>query len=630
MNGVFYDHAPKLAEMGYLVFPLRGKSEHLLPNGCNGASKDLATVERWAAQYPGANIGIKCENILVLDLDVKDGKDGVDDLLDIVRKLSSLPDGPESMTGSGGAHLIFKRPAVDVIGSTGVKWSGRKTGIDIRIGNQYIVAPPSIHPNGHSYQWAKSIVRVDELPEIPQAWIDGFLPIRGKRTRRNEFQPSSFFSDNRIVERAIKYLDAMPPAIQGQGGSDVLFSAVGALIWGFSLDPVTVKELIVNRFNPRCEPVWSEREIDHKIQDSLNNPMSKPKGFLLGDDSPKVSWNEFHERQGKPNETEDEIIMDEKPQNFSSVPHSTVAEGWMNGLMDGIPPTRYLVGNEDDNMNFLAFEPEAITTIGAPPGTGKSALADQLVFEAVYRNVGINALIVNVEQSPRVLLNRELARVADLPYDLIRYKKLNEIHCRDRLDAGFEIITGLGNRLNWMQYPMTIERIVEESRRLDASIVLVDYIQKITTKAAISSDHERIESVMSQLIELKNEGRSILVVSALARQTTKNGSYTSSDIGSFRGSSDLEFSSTNAFILKKADGKNGFNRFLQCLKMKEDEPVSLKMNFRGSRMSFEVVGAVGEEAEAMRPNVAMTDSGFEPWTAGDEEEAVNDEAEFTV
>jgi hypothetical protein len=161
-----FAHALNYAEQGYDVFPLiPGDKKPLIKNGCTDASTDTELIGRWIEMHPNANIGIKAgTDVLILDIDNKDGKSGSDDIAEVETDLGNLPDCPRVATPTGGQHLYFKHPGVDVIGQAGVEWKGHKTGIDIRIGNQYVVAPPSIHPvTGTSYLW--------EIPLVPKADI---------------------------------------------------------------------------------------------------------------------------------------------------------------------------------------------------------------------------------------------------------------------------------------------------------------------------------------------------------------------------------------------------------------------------------------------------------------------------
>lgn len=72
------------------------------------------------------------------------------------------------------------------------------------------------------------------------------------------------------MTRARSYLAKMDPAIQGQNGSGSLWQTVCRLMHGFHLDDGEVRELILGDYNDRCDPPWSDAEIDHKIRDARN------------------------------------------------------------------------------------------------------------------------------------------------------------------------------------------------------------------------------------------------------------------------------------------------------------------------------------------------------------------------
>ena len=298
--------------MGYPVFPLYGKKNHLLPNGCNGASTDPEKIKEWAAKWPDANIGIKCENILVLDLDNKDGKNGSNDLTEIKEELGQFPKSPVVATPTGGFHRYFRHPGVDVKGVAGVKYKGRETGIDIRVGNQYVIAPPSIHPDtGTEYKWVWELVHVNDLPEIPQAWIDNFLPLRDKPVAKEksvtgssesvtEAPPTEFplVINGEAEQKAVEYLKKCPKAIQGRSGHNTLCSIALALVRGFKLEPKRAAEIARVHYNPFCIPAWTDAEIkdfDRKFFEAKKWKTTLPDGWLLSDveTTEKLTWEPF-------------------------------------------------------------------------------------------------------------------------------------------------------------------------------------------------------------------------------------------------------------------------------------------------------------------------------------------------
>lgn len=71
------------------------------------------------------------------------------------------------------------------------------------------------------------------------------------------------------LERASKYLAAMPGAISGAGGHACTFKAATALVRGFALEPDDALRLLAEEFNVRCSPPWSPWELKHKIKSAL-------------------------------------------------------------------------------------------------------------------------------------------------------------------------------------------------------------------------------------------------------------------------------------------------------------------------------------------------------------------------
>ena len=85
-------------------------------------------------------------------------------------------------------------------------------------------------------------------------------PARPGRPARPHAPPRS--AD--VVERARRYLAALPPAVSGQHGDVTTFRACCRLVRGFLLDDADALALI-REWNARCEPPWSERELRDKI-----------------------------------------------------------------------------------------------------------------------------------------------------------------------------------------------------------------------------------------------------------------------------------------------------------------------------------------------------------------------------
>jgi Bifunctional DNA primase/polymerase, N-terminal/Family of unknown function (DUF5906)/Primase C terminal 1 (PriCT-1) len=191
------------AQAGYLVFPLVaqskvpfGKGSPCYTQGFKGASRELEKIDEWWGAESQANVGFATgpqQGVVVLDIDEKEGKHGLAELLELERDLGPLPRGPLQQTPSGGQHRLFSYPAenVRIACSTGELAAG----IDVRADGGYIVVAPSHiqDPNpalAGKYLW----IRRGELPALPNAWIMALARkprARKKPDSSRDFDPAS-------------------------------------------------------------------------------------------------------------------------------------------------------------------------------------------------------------------------------------------------------------------------------------------------------------------------------------------------------------------------------------------------------------------------------------------------------
>ena len=136
------------ASLGWAVFPLVPRDKVPLLSAAKGgkglhdATTDAAQITAWWTQYPSANVGIAtgaASGLIVVDVDGEAGETAL-------ALYGEMPVTVESRTGKG-RHLLFQ--------GTEIRNSAGKLGpqLDVRGDGGYIVAAPSVHPNGHAYHW---------------------------------------------------------------------------------------------------------------------------------------------------------------------------------------------------------------------------------------------------------------------------------------------------------------------------------------------------------------------------------------------------------------------------------------------------------------------------------------------
>ena len=163
--------ALKYAARGWPVFPLqpRGKLPAIPKakggSGFKDATTDPAVIRRWWTRWPEANVGIASgavSGIVVLDVDGEEGEASLATLLND----NGSDETPTARTGGGGRHLLFAHPGRTIGCRTGML-----PGLDLKGDGGYIVAPPSVHPNGTRYTWAVGF----ELERVQLAPLPGWL-----------------------------------------------------------------------------------------------------------------------------------------------------------------------------------------------------------------------------------------------------------------------------------------------------------------------------------------------------------------------------------------------------------------------------------------------------------------------
>ena len=160
LQSTLMDKAEEYASKGMHIFPLRVKGKQ--PANSHGYKEATTSKEVIKAYWKAApyNIGLatgEVNNLVVVDVD-----DEQIWATFLATQAKELPIGPKVKTGKG-HHLYFSYPAGRSIRNK----QKPGMGFDIRANGGYVVAPPSIHPNGSVYEFTTT---EEELPELPN-WL---------------------------------------------------------------------------------------------------------------------------------------------------------------------------------------------------------------------------------------------------------------------------------------------------------------------------------------------------------------------------------------------------------------------------------------------------------------------------
>lgn len=84
-----------------------------------------------------------------------------------------------------------------------------------------------------------------------------------------------------LSDRIDRWLSAVPGAVSGQGGHSQTFSVACALVNGWALDRNSALSYLAS-YNTKCQPPWSDRELEHKVAEAEKVTHDKPRGHLIG------------------------------------------------------------------------------------------------------------------------------------------------------------------------------------------------------------------------------------------------------------------------------------------------------------------------------------------------------------
>lgn len=274
-----HDDAVAYARRGWAVFALKPRSkEPATLHGVKDATTDVEAIDEWWTEHPRCNIGIAMGSpsggLMAIDIDVDEdaGKDGMATLRAWERAHGELPETSSAITGRGGVHMLYRME--------GVRNSvGGDCAVDVRGEGGYIVAPPSVHPNGNRYEWEydPEDYGVADADGNVRAFIESVRPKRGESAPK-------LHVPKRIGEgRRNDTLFRMACSMQSQEWPD---EAIRAAIEA------------ANRM--QCEPPLP----DDDVSKLLDSALSLPKGNSEAADA-MIKARKEAEKQGKdPNEAE--------------------------------------------------------------------------------------------------------------------------------------------------------------------------------------------------------------------------------------------------------------------------------------------------------------------------------------
>lgn len=297
------DAARRYLALGYAPVPVPAGAKAPALKGWQRLRLDEGSLPRHFNGSPGTpgsgNIGLilgePSGHLVDVDLDCPEARELAAEFLPPTGAKTGRPGAPASHWWyiAPGARTRRHADPVD-----------RSAIVELRGAGAQTLVGPSVHPSGEPYDLLDgepARVDAEELAARVARLAEAVVERRhGRKEAIASESPSigknRYPPDDAVLRRAAAYLDAMPPAISGRGGHSRTYAAATAMAHGFGLDADAALRLLLDRYNPRCEPSWSERELRHKVEDAASKPHARPFGWLrdaCGDGGPTVDLSAF-------------------------------------------------------------------------------------------------------------------------------------------------------------------------------------------------------------------------------------------------------------------------------------------------------------------------------------------------
>jgi len=255
MGSEFLEAALSYHSRGWSVFPIPAgrKKPRISWESYQTERASEEKIHKWWEIWPDANIGIvtgRVSGIVVVDADGAEGAATLEEIGD---------DEPTttSRTGSGGTHQFYRS---DEDGPELRNFGRRAPGLDFRGEGGFVVAPPSVHPNGNRYEWI--------LPpeQQPPAQVPGWVV---------DLCENGSTREGTIATRTPKAGEGLPEGVEEGGRHDAATRIAGRYLKKGLSPEETVGILI--EWNQKNQPPLPVAELRDVVKDIAAKDAKNPK-----------------------------------------------------------------------------------------------------------------------------------------------------------------------------------------------------------------------------------------------------------------------------------------------------------------------------------------------------------------
>lgn len=485
---------------------------------------ETATSDVWAAAelwtWPDGssadyNIGVLCSGLVALDVDVKKGKRGLEELA----ALGELPTTYTQETPSGGRHIVFDA------GGKAYGQAGLSPGIDVRAYHGYVLGAGSI-VGGVPY----TVLSDAPVAPLPSGIADALILAARKHAEAGATVGET--DTPSALARAREYIEGHAPEAE-DGNRDNTAFKVAAQLYDLGLSSDSAREWLERWNDDKCHPELGPRDIDRIVWSAGTNRQN-----AVGGGSPEAGF---------------EAVPDDLLEDVDDFEARVTRFAMTRDSIAAIPARPWIVHKK--------LCREQVTLLIGAGGMGKGLLTNLWAASvALGRNdlcemdvrEKCNVLIVNNED-PREELERRFAAMA-VHHDLPLADLNGRIHYFSGVEKEAKILVRdpkLG--LREPRVLALIERYIIKHR-----IGVVVFDPFVRFHDANENDNGEMQKASSALTRLAVRTRAaILLVHHTNKPPIASGESYAGNINAGRGASAVAFASRIGYTLFGMSERDG-------------------------------------------------------------------------
>jgi hypothetical protein len=512
---------------------------------------------------PLSKCGRLSHSLVIIDLDCADAVKNADAFLPVTRMVEGRPSKPRSHRyylvpndtipawaqstadqSSAAARAACGHPGPALKHFTHAETE--KGILDLIGTGGQVVCPPSLHESGERREWEGGVPGEPAVIDFSDLWdaaqrlagACGWKPDAYEAPDPPPPPPSngkSFkvltWTEPSAFTRAKAWLAKVPGAVSGKGGHDQTYSAAVGLVHGFELSREDALRLLIQDYNPTCQPAWTTKELEHKVEDAATKPHEKPKGWLKN--APMPDANSTIRKNG---------VSDG---NTSANPESETHRKWpapkpMSALSVGGPAVEWLIKGMVARGHSTLFS--------SLMKLGKSTLLGHLLRS---RQLGTPFAGLATRKGRTLVLSEESETIWALRRDGLGLDDSHHVLSKP--------ILAKPSYADWAEF---IEYVADDAAAMDADMVVIDTLSKFAPWRN-ENDSADVQGTMNPLDRLTKAGLGVLLF--------HHAGYAAREVGqAARGSTALAAAVDILLELRRMDGAplsdrrrvvNGVGRF---------------------------------------------------------------------